>query len=113
LSFACLLIDVCTIQSFTSDEVDDYNVPIKTWGPFLADEPCRLVSASGMGIGNREVKVGAEVVIADYTLFTADVGITEQMRVIVNSITYEVLSAMVASDGIATHHQECLLRTTR
>ena len=111
MSFSSLLLSTCTIQSFTEGVVDDYNVPVKTWGTFLEDEPCRLVSSSGMG--NREVKVGAEVVIADYTLFTADVGITEQMRVIVNSITYEVLSAMVASDGIATHHQECLLRTTR
>ena len=108
MSYTSLLLSTCTIQEFTLGAVDDYNVPTKTWGTFLADEACRLVSAS-----NQEVKVGAEVVIADYILFTDNVGITEQMRVIVDSITYEVLSAVVASDGQGTHHQESLLRTVR
>ncbi len=108
MSYSSLLLSTCTIQSYTDGAIDEYGVPAKTWNTFLADEACRLVSVT-----NTEVKRGAEVVLAEYRLFTADVGITEQMRVIKDSITYEVLSAVVASDGIATHHQESLLRTVR
>ena len=108
MSYSSLLLSTCTIQEFTEGAADDYGILAKTWGTFLADEPCRLVPAT-----NREVKVGAEVVIADYMLFTDNVGITEQMRVVVSGVTYEILSVIIASDGIATHHQESLLRTVR
>ena len=128
MSFASLLINECTVQEYSAGTADDYGVPAETWTDFATDEPCRLVPAT-----NREVQVGAEVVIADYTLFidnigmteqmrvviadymlfTDNVGITEQMRVVVSGVTYEILSVIIASDGIATHHQECLLRTVR
>ena len=108
MSFDSLLLNTCTVRQFTNAAADDYGVPGKTWSDFLADEPCRLVPNT-----NREVKIGAKVVIADYTLFIDNVGVTEQMRIIVDSVTYEVLSAMIRSDGIDTHHQECLLRVVR
>jgi len=108
MSFASLLIDECTVQEYTAGAIDDYGIPAKTWTDFKADEPCRLVPAT-----NREVQVGAEVVIADYTLFIDNIGVTEQMQVIMGSITYEILSVMIRKDGVNGHHQECMLRTVR
>ena len=108
MSFNSLLLDTCTIREYTNAAPDDYGVPGKTWSDFLVNEPCRLVSNT-----NREVKIGAEIVMADYILFIDNVDITEQHRVIVNSITYEVLSATTRADGISNHHQECLLRVIK
>ena len=108
MSFDSLLIDTCTIQEYTEGDIDDYGIAAKEWTDFLANESCRLVANT-----NREVKVGAEVVIADYILYTNDVGITEQYRVVINSITYEILSAIIRSDGVGGHHQECLLRVIK
>lgn len=108
MSFDSLLIDTCTIQNFTVGPANNYGVCEKIWTDFLTDEPCRLVAAT-----NREIKIGAEVVLADYILFTGDVGITEQHRVVINTIVYEILSAIRRSDGIGGHHQECLLQIVR
>ena len=108
MSFASLLINECTVQEYSAGTADDYGVPAETWTDFATDEPCRLVPAT-----NREVQVGAEVVIADYTLFIDNIGMTEQMRVVIDSVTYEVLSVMIRQDSVDGHHQECLLRTVR
>jgi len=111
MSFADLLINSCTTQRFTETAVTDfttYGVPAKAWSDHLVDEPCRLVS----GVG-REVQVGAQVVIAEYTLFVGDVDITEQDRVIVDEITYEILLVTNRQNGAGAHHKECLLRTVR
>ena len=63
---------------------------------------------------NREVKIGAEIVLADLQLFLGkDTDITEQDRVILGGVTYEVLSAADRQNGMANHHVECLLRTVR
>ena len=82
--------------------------PVNTWADQLADEPCRLMT----GIG-KDLKVGAEVVVADYNLFLGDVDITEQDRVEIDSITYEVLLVQDRQNGIGSHHKECLMRTVR
>jgi hypothetical protein len=108
LSFASLLINECTVQEYSAGTADDYGIPAKTWTDFATDEPCRLVPAT-----NREVQIGAEVVIADYTLFIDNIGVTEQMRVVIDEITYEVLSVMIRQDSVDGHHQEALLRTVR
>jgi len=107
MTYACLLIDRCTIRRFTTGVPDDYGKPKQTWDE-IDDQPCRLVNISG-----REVVVGAEVVIADYKLFLDNVDVTEQDRIIVDDITYEILSVLLRSDGHGSHHKELLMRTVR
>ena len=72
-----------------------------------------------MPVSGVEVKVGAELVIADYKLFLGDVTITEQDRVNVYWgttdvwVMYEILLVMDRQDCADSHHKECLLRTVR
>ena len=108
MTFTALLIDTCTVRRFTVGAADDYGIPAKTWADHLTDEPCRL--QAGVGV---EIKVGAEVVIADYKLFLDDVDITEQDRVIVDTVTYEILLVADRQDGVQEHHKECFMRVTR
>lgn len=108
MSYTLLLLNSCTTERFTEGAADDYGVPAKTWTNHLVEEPCRLVSGAG-----REVSVGASVVIAEYSLFLGDVDITEQDRVTVDSILYEVLLVTKRQDSVRGHHVECLLRTVR
>ncbi len=119
MSFNDLLINTCTIKRFTEGAQDAYGIPAKTWADIVVDEPCRWSYPT-----NREVKVGAEVVIADLQLFLdSDAEITEQDRVLMNndgsfpyffpiifSVTYEVISVANKQDGTGHHHLECLLR---
>ena len=108
MSYDSLLIDTCTIQRFTEGVVDAYGNPTLTWADHLVDEACRLTSSSG-----REIKVGAELVIADYKLFLGDVDITERDRVVVGLLTYEILLVQSYADGIGDHHKQCWLRISR
>lgn len=108
MSYSSLLINVCTIQRFSEGALDNYGIPVKTWTDISTNEPCRLMAGSG-----REIKVGAEVVVADYKLFLGDVDITEQDRVEIDSITYEVLLVADREDGIVSHHKECFMRVVR
>ena len=108
MSFDTLLTNTCTVQRFTEGAFDDYGVRAKTWINHLANQACRLTSSSG-----REVKVGAEVVIADYKLFIGNVDIIEQDKVIVDSITYEVLLVQSYADSSINHHKQCWLRVVR
>jgi len=107
MTFTTLLINTCTVQRFTADDIDDYGNPTGTWDD--SDEACRLMAGTG-----KEIKVGAEVVIADYKLFIGgDVDITEQDKVIIGLVTYEVLLVADRQDGIQGHHKECYLRVVR
>ena len=110
MSFTSLLVNTCTVRRFVAGAQDSYGNPAKAWADHLVDEPCRWSTPS-----NREVKIGAEVVIADLQLFLeADTDITEQDRVVLDSgATYEVLSAADRQNGTSNHHVECLLRTVR
>jgi len=108
MSYTSLLINTCTTERFTSTTEDDYGAPVKVWEDNLVDEPCRLVSGTG-----REVTVGAQVVIAEYTLFLGDCDVTEQDRVTVDEIVYEILLVTNRQDGVNSHHKECLLRCVR
>lgn len=112
MSYTSLLIETCTIQRFTEGAKDDYGNPALTWSDNLTDEPCRLVTLQGLR-GGREIKVGAELVIASYNLFLGDVDITEQDRVVLNSLTYEVLLVQNYQDGAGDHHKQCWLRISR
>lgn len=113
MSYADLLINTCTTRRFSEGAFDDYGVRVKTWADGLTNQRCRLAPSSGVGFGGREIKVGAEVVIADYKLFIEDVDITEQDRVIISGITYEVLLVEDFADSTATHHKRCWLKVVR
>lgn len=108
MSLATLLINTCTVKRYVVGPVDAYGHPAKSWVDHLVDEPCRWSTPS-----NREVQVGAEVVIASLQLFLGDVDITEQDRVVLDGVTYEILSSSTRQDGAGEHHVECLLRTVR
>ena len=109
MSYDSLLINECDIYRFAAGAQDAYGNPVKTWNLLHDDEPCRWSTPK-----NREVKVGAEVVLADLQLFLGkDTNITEQDRVILGGVTYEVLSASDRQNGTTNHHVEALLRTVR
>jgi len=108
VSYTSLLIDTCTVQRYTEGAADDYGNPTLTWAAHLTDEACRLVASTG-----REIKVGAELVIADYKLFLDDVDITEQDRVVMGALTYEVLLVQDYKDSTASHHKQVWLRISR
>ncbi len=108
MAFADLLINTCTVRRYTTGAADAYGTPAQTWADHLTDQACRLMAGTG-----REVMVGAEVVIADYKLFIQDVDITEQDRVIVDGVTYEVLLVSDRQDSIGRHHKACYMRTVR
>ena len=110
MAYLDLLVDTCTVQRNTPGAVGGYGTRADSWADVasLTDIDCRLMATTG-----REVKIGAEVVIADYKLFLDDVDITEQDRVVIDSITYEVLLVSTRQDWVGNHHKECLMRTVR
>ena len=119
MSYTSLLINSASVWRYTEGVADAYGNPIITWAPVLlpddlSDIPCRIMPVTGV-----EVKVGAELVIADYKLFLGDVTLTEQDKVKVYWgtvdawVEYEILLVMDRQDGTDSHHKECLLRVTR
>ena len=108
MSYTSLLIDTCTVQRFSEGAPDSYGNPILTWADELTDIACRLESAKG-----RELKVGAEIVVADYKLFVGSVDITEQDRIVIGSNTYEILLVEDYSNGLASHHKQLWTRISR
>lgn len=108
MSYATLLIDTMTVQRYTEGARDASGAPILTWADHLTDEPCRLTTSTG-----REIKVGAELVIADYKLFVEDIDITEQDRVVIGGLTYEILLVQGYKDDASGHHRQCWLRISR
>lgn len=108
MSFDGLLINTATIQRFSEGIADAYGRKAKTWVDD-STEDCRLFSAGG-----REIQVGAEVVIAGMgCFFKSTANITEQNRVIIGSITYEILLVEPFQDATGAHHQKAFLRTVR
>jgi hypothetical protein len=103
MSFSDLLIHTCNISRATSGTADSYGQPTKTWTNIATNEPCRLAQTGG-----REIKVGAEVVIAQYKLFLDNTDITERDKIVMGTGTYEVLLVEQKS-GINAHHLECYL----
>ena len=108
MSYISLLIDTCTIQRYSEGIADGYGNPTLTWADHLVDEACRLVAAPG-----KELKVGAEIVVADYKLFVGDIDITERDRIVIGALTYEVLLFQNYADDTANHHKQCWLRISR
>ena len=108
MTYTSLLIDTCTTQRFTEGVADSYGVLAQTWADNLTDIACRLTTASG-----RELKIGAELVIADYKLFVGDVDIIEQDRIVTGGLTYEVLLVEDYKDSSTSHHKQVWLRISR
>jgi len=114
VTFASLLIDTCTILEDTGTVPDAYGTVTPNWTPVtdMEDIPCRLATGSG-----REVTIGAEVVIADYKLYLEDalgtLVITEQNRVRIAGIDYDILLVANRQDGVGSHHKQLWLRITR
>ncbi len=112
MAYLDLLIDTCTIQENVLGAANAYGYPDPDWDDLFADEACRLVT--GVGV---EVKVGAEVVIADYQLFLDDIQVTEQHRVQMSidgaTVTFEILLVKNRMNGVGDHHKECFMRTVR
>jgi len=108
MSFQNLLINTCDIERFTEGVADDYGTPDKIWTPTYENEPCRHVSGKG-----REVRVGQEVVIVYDQLFVGDIDITEQDRVIIDTVTYQVLAVVFRQNGFGAHHKQCFLEMVK
>lgn len=119
MAYADLLINWASVWRYTEGAPDAYGNPARTWAPVLlpddlSDVRCRIMPVTGV-----EVKVGAEVVVADYKLFLENVTLTEQDKVYVYWgtvdawVEYEILLVMDQQDGADSHHKECLLRTVR
>ena len=108
MSYTSLLIHVCTTRRFTEGVADAYGNPTLTWADYLIDQACRLEAAPG-----KELKVGAEIVIADYKLFLLDIDIIEQDEVVIDSLTYEILVIQDFANGTGDHHKQGWLRISR
>ena len=108
MAYSDLLINTCDIQRFTEGAQDVYGNPLKVWANLHTGAACRWSTPR-----NREIKVGAEVVVADLELFLLDIDVTEQDRVTLNGLTYQVLSSTRRQNGIGSHHRECLLQVVK
>lgn len=109
MSYADLLIETCTVQRFSEGIVDTYGNPTLTWDLiYIVDTPCRFSSPSG-----RELKVGAEIIVADYVCFLEDIDITEQDRVVKDGKIYEILLIQNFQDAVSNHHKQAFLRISR
>jgi len=108
MTYNSLLINTCTTRRKHPGAIDEYGTPAPGWANELVGIACRFSTPS-----NREIKIGAEVVVADLILFVEDVDITVQDRVVLNTLTYEVLAVIPRQDSLTGHHKECLLRVVK
>ena len=108
MSYISLLVNTCTTRRKHPGVIDAYGTPAPGWADELIGIACRWSTPS-----NREVKIGAEVVIVDLILFTEDVDITVQDRVVIGALTYEILAVIPRQDSVNEHHLECLLRIAK
>ncbi len=110
MSYDTLLINTCVIYRDIGVAPDGYGTFTPDWQPVDGvDVDCRLMATAG-----REIVVGAEVVVADYKLFLKEsVIITEQNRVLIGAVHYEILLVSDRQNGAAIHHKELWMRTVR
>jgi len=117
MSYTSLLVNSASVYRYPAGGTQDvYGTPAKVWAvvPALNEIACRIMPVSGI-----EIKVGVELVVADYKLFLGDVTLTEQDKVYVYWgtvpawVEYEILQVMDRQDGVDSHHKECFLRTVR
>ncbi len=118
MSLDGLLIHICDIETLTQDPVavDDYGNPTETWPDSYTDQECRLQASGG-----REIKVGAEVMISDWTLYLpAGITVDEQDRIsnirlradgtVIDAGIYEILLIEPFSNGSDEQHKRLALR---
>jgi len=103
MSFDSLLINNGIVERYTSTS-DAYGNPIKTWGVHLT-VPCRLSYPKG-----RQVQVNTEVVPVEAVAFLWDDDITEQDRITIDAILFEILFMARSQDIIGNHHCELSLK---
>jgi len=108
MSFDDLLTQICDVSRFTEGLPDSYGNKVRTWGIVFPDERCRLVAGGG-----KEITQGEQVVIANYKLFIGDLALTEQDRVTIDSVTYEILLVEDKLGAVTSHHKECYLQAVR
>jgi len=108
MTFENLLIHTCDIERFTEGAQDAYGTPTKTWAVLHDDEPCRHVSGNP-----REIRVGQEVVVVSDQLFVGDIDVTEQDRVIIDTVTYQILAVIFREDSLGPHRKECFLEVVK
>jgi len=108
MSFDNLLISKGTVRRNIPGAQDAYGKPAANWADFIVDTPCRSYP-----MAEKEIYVGAEIVIADYKVFVGDIDITEQDRIEISGKTYEILSVKSCQDAAVIHHKECLVRVAR
>lgn len=108
MTFSSLLINECDIQRARVTDTDNYGQPVITWETIHDNEPCRYVSGKGT-----EIKVGQAVVIIYDELFIGDIDVTEQDRVILDELTYQIISVIPRQDGIGMHHKHCFLEIVK
>lgn len=100
MGFAQLLNKTCVIRRFTSSSNDAHGNPVKVWSDLATDIACRLQPRRG-----REAVQPTQVVVGSHVLFL-EIGtdITERDRVVVATLTYEVL--FVGDAAGQGHHLE-------
>jgi len=114
MSFTDLLFQTCTIKRHSVDSYNDYGNPEYLWSNYLVNVPCRINSNEG-----REIKTGAEVMIADYQLYLSKdvdgcvVDITEQDVIVIDGIAYQVLLVEAFHQEDSYHHKKALLQMIR
>ena len=114
MSYRSLLVNTCTTRRKHPGVIDAYGTPAPGWADELIGIACRWCPPSLVGVqSNREIKIGAEVVIVDLELFVEDVDIAVQDRVIIGTSTYEILAVIPRQDSVSGHHKECLLRIVK
>ncbi len=107
MAFLDLLIQSCIIQRDTGGAADGYGNLAEDWETHLTEDCLSQPS------GGQEIRVGAEVVVADYMLYLADVDVTERDRILLESVVYQILLVKREQDGAGAHHRELFLRTVR
>ena len=116
MSFTSLLIHTCDIGGLSQGVQGNYGTPAETWPLTAESQACRLMTNGG-----KEVKVGAAVVISDWTLFVeSTVAVDEQDRIsnillassgaVIEAGPFEVLMVKPRSDGSGEHHKELMLQ---
>ncbi len=101
MTFATLLTSLCTIERWTAGGSTAFGNPVKVWANHLVDEPCRLSDAKG-----RQRQDGTEVVQSDQILFIGAVDVTENDRVTVDGILYDIVFVDELEDSTVEHHKE-------
>ena len=108
MSFDSLLVNTCTIERYTEGMADAYGVLARTWADHITDEPCRISYPRG-----RQIQRGTEVVPVEALLFLNEVDVTEDDRVTVDTVLYQILFVADRVDGFGNHHNELLLNRTK